>query len=123
MFNLAAFLGAAISSWSGAALAWLGLFAPGIIIVLGVLPFWEIIRKKQWVREFVNGVNSAASGLILAGVYMVLKRTITGPAAFSLAISAGVAMTVFKVPSPIAIVVHGAVGAIFRLLKIGGPFS
>lgn len=122
MFNLAAFLGAAIASWSGCILAWFGLFAPGIVILLGLLPFWERLRKIKWVRQFVFGVNAAASGLILTGVYMVLMRVIKGPASFSLAVSAGVLMTAFSVSSPIAIIVHGVIGVFFKLLNIGGPF-
>lgn len=122
MFNLAAFLGAAIAGFPGALRGAFGLFAPGIIIVLGLLPFWEQVRKKKIVRDIVQGVNSAASGLIVAGVWMLLKRVMVGPASFSLAVSAGVAMTVFKVSSPIAIALHGGIGALFVLLGIGGPF-
>lgn len=123
MFNLAPFLGAAMASWPGAFRAGVGLFGPGIVIVLGVLPFWEQVRKKTWVRDFVSGVNSAASGLILAGVWMLLSRTLVGPAPFSLSISAGVAMAAFGISSPIAILIHGIVGVVFVYFKVGGPFS
>ncbi len=122
MFNLAAFLGAAIAGFPGAFRGAVGLFGPGIIIVLGLLPFWEQVRKRKIVRDIVQGVNSAASGLIVAGVWMLLKRVMVGPASFSLAVSAGVAMTVFKISSPIAIVLHGVIGALFVVLGIGGPY-
>lgn len=123
MFNLAPFLGAAIGSWTGAALATTGLFSPGIMLLLGVLPFWEKIRRMKGVRNFISGVNSAAAGLIVAGVWMLLKRTMAGPASFAMAVSAAISMLVYGVQAPVAIVMHGLVGAIFVYFGIGGPFK
>lgn len=123
MYNMAPFLGAAMAGWPGAFRGAIGLFAPGIIIVLGLLPFWEQIRKKALIRTFVQGVNSAAAGLIGAGIWMLLKRVMIGPASYSLVASAGVAIAVFQMPIPLAIVSHGALGALLVLLNIGGPFA
>ncbi len=122
MFNLAPFLGAAIASYPGALQAAIGIFMPGITILLGILPFWEQIRKKRWVRDFIKGVNSAAAGLIISGVWMLLKRTMIGPTSFALSVSAAAAMYVYKIPSPIAIAMHGVIGAIFVYFNIGPPF-
>ncbi|KAK3257582.1 hypothetical protein CYMTET_33339, partial [Cymbomonas tetramitiformis] len=40
LFNLSAYLGAIIGGVGGIAACWIGLFAPGIILIYGVLPFW-----------------------------------------------------------------------------------
>lgn len=123
MFNLAAFLGAAIASYSGALFAAVGIFAPGFTIVCGLLPFWEQVRKKRLVRDFIKGVNSAAAGLIVGGIWMLLKRTLVGPSSFALSVSAAAAMYVYKIPSPIAIALHGVLGAVFVFFGIGPPFK
>lgn len=122
MFNLAAFLGAAIASYSGALVAAVGIFAPGLTIVCGLLPFWEQVRKKQLVREFIKGVNSAAAGLIVSGIWMLLKRTLIGPASFALTVTAAASMHVYRIPSPIVIIVHGLIGAAFVAIGVGPPF-
>ncbi len=123
MFNIAPFLGAAIDSWRGAAIATVALFIPGIAILLGVLPFWQQLRKLDTVQTFVKGLNSVAAGLILAGVWMLMRKALTGPAAYVLTISSAAGFIVFDSPAPINIILHGLVGAMFVNLRIGGPFS
>jgi chromate transporter len=122
MFNLAWFLGAALLGLRGAFLAAFGLFAPGMILLLGVLPFWERIRRWKAFRVFLTGVNAAATGLIVAGVWMLLCRTLLGPLAFALAVIAAAGSLSFGVPTPLVILGCGAMGALAVALDIGGPY-
>lgn len=123
MFNLAPFLGAAIIPLRGAIFGSIGLFGPGLLLQLGVLPFWERIRRVQSAQTLLKGTNSAASGLILAGVWMLLKKTMVGPSAFALTCTAASAALVYRVPPAANIAIHGAVGAVLVWLDIGGPFA
>eukprot|EP00798_Chlamydomonas_sp_ICE-L_P024333 gene24333-9949_t len=75
LFNFAAYLGAVIS-WNfgyfpliGAALAWLGLFYPGVSLMFAVMPFWKRFRKWNVYRRSLDGMNAASVGLILASVF------------------------------------------------------
>jgi chromate transporter len=122
MFNIAPFVGAVILSWRGAIYATLGLFGPGIVLILALLPFWEHVRKWGDVRLFLSGVNASAAGLIIAGVWMLLHRTLVGPLAFALALAAGVSSAVFKMQTPFVILGCGGIGAFAVTCGIGGPF-
>ena len=35
----------------GVALCWIGLFAPGIILIFGILPWWGMFRQWQVYRR------------------------------------------------------------------------
>lgn len=123
MFNLASFLGGAIDGWRGAAIATVAMLSPGIIILLGVLPFWQKIRQEAAVRAFVRGVNAVAAGLILAGVWMLMKKALVGPAAYALTLSSCAGFIVYDSPAPLNIIVHGIAGVLLKSSGIGGPFS
>lgn len=122
MFNISWFIGAAMLSWQGALLASAGLFAPGILLVIGILPFWERARHWSLLRTFFTGVNAAAAGLIVAAVWMLLHRALVGPLAFSLAVVAGAMIVHYGMPTPLAILGCGGLGAILVRFNIGGPY-
>lgn len=122
MFNLAPFLGAAVLSWPGAFYGSLGLFGPGILLQIGLLPFWEQLRKVDTAQTVLQGTNSAAAGLIAAGVWMLLRKALVGPTAFALTCTAGAFATVYKVSPAYNILAHGLAGLVLVALGVGGPF-
>ncbi|ROT42331.1 hypothetical protein SODALDRAFT_12670 [Sodiomyces alkalinus F11] len=74
-FNFAVYLGALTAanagqhSVAGAVVGWLGIFAPGLILVHGTMGIWNAIRGWRWVRSVVRGLNASAVGLIYTAVY------------------------------------------------------
>jgi chromate transporter len=121
MFNLAWFLGAALDGVRGACLAALGLFGPGIVLLLGLLPFWERVRRWAQFRVFLAGVNAAATGLIVAGVWMLLHKSLIGPLAYSLAIIAASLTLVYEISTPLVIIGCGFAGAVGVAAGLGQP--
>lgn len=119
MVNLVAFLGAAVFGWRGAIFGALAVNSPGIMLQLGLVPFWARVRKFECARIFLQGTNSAAAGLIVAGVWMLIDRALTGPAAFVLTVSAGSMALIFEVPMPAIVVLHGIAGVILQYFGIG----
>lgn len=122
MFNLAPFLGAAVLSWPGAFYGSLGLFGPGILLQVGLLPFWERLRKVARAQTVLQGTVSAAVGLIVAGVWMLLRKALVGGTAFGLTCLAGALATVYKVPPAFNILINGALGVLLVVLGIGKPY-
>ena len=59
------------STWSivGAILAFLGIFAPGLILAFGFQALWGVIRSRSIVIALIRGVNAAAVGLVFTAVY------------------------------------------------------
>ncbi len=76
-FNFAVFLGslaavnAGYSAARGAAIAWLGIFVPGIMLVHGTMGVWSALRSRHSVKAILRGVNAGAVGLIYTAVYRI----------------------------------------------------
>jgi chromate transporter len=72
LFTFAAYLGAIAGPspdpLSGAALGLIGIFLPGLLILVGVLPFWETLRRQQPARRAMAGINAATVGLLAAAL-------------------------------------------------------
>jgi chromate transporter len=94
MFSLAAFLGAGLPGASGgatgAAVATLALFLPGLLLVAGVLPFWRELSALRGATRALAGINAVVVGLLLAALWNpVWTSTVRDPA------DAGVALLAF----------------------------
>lgn len=76
-FNFAVFLGGLAASQAGlppaagSAIAFFGIFTPGIVLVHGTMGIWPSLRPRPWVRSAVRGVNAGAVGLIFTAVYRI----------------------------------------------------
>jgi chromate transport protein ChrA len=74
-FNFAVYLGAltaingGYNAAAGAALGYVGIFAPGLITVHGTMGIWSAIRGLRWVKSMLRGVNAGAVGLVYTAVY------------------------------------------------------
>lgn len=103
LFTFAAYLGAimgpAPNGWQGALLCLVAIFIPAFLLVLGVLPFWDELRRVQAVRSALNGVNAAVVGVLLAALYHpVWTSGILRPADFGLGLAAFALLVFWKVP-------------------------
>jgi chromate transporter len=109
LFTFSAYLGAVIGGVPGAALALVAIFTPGILILVGVLPFWNALRKRRGAQAIIRGVNAAVVGILGAALYNpVWSSAVGGSADFAAALLCFVLLTVWRLP-PIAVVVIGAV--------------
>ena len=84
LFTFAAYLGAVVEPTphgvAGAALGLVGIFLPGILILLGTLPFWDMFRKRAGAQAVMRGVNAAVVGLLGAALYNpVWTSAVKGP--------------------------------------------
>lgn len=74
-FNFAVYLGSlatkgsSLPSVAGMLIAFLGIFAPGIIIQTGVMGVWKVLRSRRWFLCLLRGVNATAVGFIYTAVY------------------------------------------------------
>lgn len=122
LFNLSAYLGAIIAHNAGVfelvgiIVCWVGLFAPGVLLVFGVLPLWAMFRHWQVYRRALPGINSAAVGLIVVAVFQLgLKIIDQSPfpiATLSIGIIAFGLTDIFDVPAPLVVLAGGVLGII-----------
>jgi chromate transporter len=116
LFTFAAYLGAVMgpvpNGWVGAMICLLAVFAPSFLLVIGVLPFWDQLRRVDAVRRALVGINAAVVGLLLAALYNpVWTSAIFSPADFGLALAAFTLLVFWKVPPWLVVILSAAGGA------------
>ncbi|MDY3198665.1 MAG: chromate efflux transporter [Pseudomonadaceae bacterium] len=115
LFTFAAFLGAAMDTglpgWLNGLFCLVVVFLPSFLLVIGVMPFWDQLRRRQRIRSALAGVNAAVVGLLLAALYQPMWTTaIRGPADFVLALAALVALVFWKLPPWLVVLATAAGG-------------
>ncbi len=113
LFTFAAYLGTVVDTSphgvSGAILGLIGIFLPGLLILVGALPFWDGFRKRDSAQAMMRGVNAAVVGLLGAALYNPLWVTsVKTPGDFGLALLGFVLLIVWRAP-PLLVVVLGAI--------------
>jgi chromate transporter len=116
LFTFAAYLGAVVNptphGTGGAVLGLFGIFLPGMLVLLGALPFWDSFRKREDAQAVMRGVNAAVVGLLGAALYNPLWTTsVKSPGDFGVALVGFVLLTVWRAP-PLLVVVVSAIGGI-----------
>src|SRR5208337_2127326 len=97
---------------AGAALGLAGIFLPGILILTGVLPFWDSFRRRALAQGAMRGINAAVVGLLGAALYNpVWTSSVRTTGDFGIALTGFVLLTAWRVP-PLAVVIIGALGGI-----------
>jgi chromate transporter len=120
LFTFAAYLGAVVRpaphGIAGAALGLFGIFLPGILVLLGALPFWDTLRKRAGAQAAMRGVNASVVGLLGAALYNpVWTSSVRTPGDFGVALIGFALLTAWRAP-PLLIVVIGALGGIVLAL-------
>ncbi len=116
LFTFAAFLGAddrsVTSSWLGALVATLGIFAPSFLILAAVFPLWGWLRERPRAAATLAGLNAAVVGL-LAAVFVnpIALGAIRAPLALGTGIVACVAFARFAAPAWLVVVASALGGA------------
>lgn len=99
LFTFAAYLGAVMNGWTGALLCLIAIFLPSFLLIIGVLPFWESLRKYPVIQTAMRGVNAAVVGILLAALYHPVWTTgILSVKDFALAGVAFVLLETWKAP-------------------------
>ncbi len=116
LFTFGAYLGTVVGpsphGLTGAALGLIGIFLPGMLILIGALPFWDSFRKRTQVQAMMRGVNAAVVGLLGAALYNpVWTTSVKTPGDFGIALVGFVLLTAWRAP-PLVVVALCAVGGI-----------
>jgi chromate transporter len=115
LFTFAAYLGAVAGvgpgGVAGAALALVAIFAPGLLLLMAVFPFWNGLRALSNARAAMAGVNAAVVGLLASALYdPVWTGAVRGPTDFAIAAAGFVALIVWRAPPLIVVILTAAAG-------------
>jgi chromate transporter len=116
LFTFAAYLGAVMgpppNGLTGAAIALVAIFLPGLLLVYGMLPFWDGLRRRPLVKAALRGTNAAVVGILGAALYSpVWTSAVLAPRDFALAVAGFLLLTVWRMPSSVVVLVLAAAGA------------
>src|SRR5665213_3223014 len=116
LFTFAAYLGAVMkplpNGVAGAIISLTAIFLPGILILMGALPFWESFRRRARAQAVMRGVNAAVVGLLGAALYNpVWSTSVKNPGDFGIALVGFVLLTAWQAP-PLVVVAISALGGI-----------
>jgi chromate transporter len=116
LFTFAAYLGAVMKpsphGVTGATISLIAIFLPGILVLMGVLPFWEAFRQRIRAQAVMRGVNAAVVGLLGAALYNpVWTSSVKSPGDFGIALVGFVLLTAWQAP-PLVVVAISALGGI-----------
>jgi chromate transporter len=114
LFTFSAYLGAVMEAepngWTGALLALVAIFLPSFLLVVGALPFWDVLRSVPVFQSALKGINAAVVGILLTALYKpVWTSAIYAPADFGLGLVAFGLLLFWKFP-PWLVVLLTAVG-------------
>lgn len=126
-FNFVVYLGSlatvgtAIPSYLGALIAFVAMYTPGLLIVVGFMGLWSILHDRAWFLSILRGVNAAAVGLVFTAVYKLwqigyLTAAVQGeplgtdPWLVAIVGTAFVGGAWFRLSPPVAILLGGALG-------------
>jgi chromate transporter len=122
LFTFSAYLGTIMkyppNGIVGAAISLIAIFLPGILVLMGVLPFWENFRRRSDAQAIMRGVNAAVVGLLGAALYNpVWTSAVKTPGDFALALVGFGLLTVWHAP-PLIVVAVSALGGIGLALTV-----
>jgi chromate transporter len=120
LFTFAAYLGTVVApephGVAGAVLGLVGIFLPGMLILLGALPFWDSFRKRAGAQAAMRGVNAAVVGVLGAALYdPVWSSSVHSPRDFAVALVGFVLLTAWRAP-PLAVVAFSAAAGMVMAL-------
>lgn len=103
LFTFSAYLGTMMQAQpngvAGAGLALVAIFLPSFLLIIGVLPFWDVLRRRPALQSALGGINAAVVGLLLAALYSpVWTNAIESPTDFGLAAVALGLLVLWKWP-------------------------
>lgn len=119
LFTLSAFLGTVGGGTTPAAiggvLALIAIFLPGLLLLVGLLPYWDAIRHRVWAQAALTGANAAVVGLLLAAfIDPVWTHGIHSLTDFAIGLVAFFALYRDKAPAWLVVLSCGALGLIIN---------
>lgn len=115
LFTFAAYLGTLMgptpNGLAGATIALAGIFLPGLLLVYGMLPFWDRLRLRPAAQAAMRGTNAAVVGILGAALYTpVWTSAVLAPRDFALALAGFLLLVVWKAPPWVVVIVLAVAG-------------
>ena len=117
LFSFGAYLGAVVrptpSPFLYGLLGLAGIFAPGLLAMTALLPFWSALRANRYAQASLRGINASVVGILAAAFFRPLwTTTIHTTGDFLIALLAFALLMLWKVQPWIVVASAAAVSVI-----------
>jgi chromate transporter len=119
VFTTATFIGYLVAGWTGGLLATVAIFLPSFVFVALSHPLVPKIRASPAAAAFLDGVNVAALGLMVAVTWQLGRAAIVDIPTALLAVVAAAALIVWRVNSAWLVLGGAVVGVTVALAARG----
>ncbi|GAB2549774.1 chromate efflux transporter [Leucobacter ruminantium] len=124
LFTFAAYLGFEMHPGPAAPLAALlaliAIFTPGLLLLVGVLPFWARLRESRAIRSAMAGAGAAVVGVLAAALCTPIGTSgLTGPAPLVIAAGCLLMLATRRTPAWATVILGAAAGALAGALDLG----
>jgi len=121
LFTFSAYLGAVMgptpNGLAGASIALVAIFLPGLLLVYGMLPYWDALRLRPTAQAAMRGANAAVVGILGAALYdPVWTSAVFAPRDFALALAGFLLLTVWKVQPWIVVALLAVSGMLLHVI-------
>ncbi|WP_293905911.1 chromate efflux transporter [Phenylobacterium sp.] len=118
LFSFAGYVGAAQrygpGGIVGGLIALFSIFLPSLLLITGVLPFWDRLKREGWARGVVAGVGATVVGVLAAALWNpVLMTAVRQPADWALVGAAFVFLQVAKLPPWLVVIGFAVATGVF----------
>ena len=118
VLSTATFIGFLILGFPGAVVSTVGIFLPSFVYVLVISPFVPRLRKSTLTAGFLDGVNAASLGLMLAVCVILGIATLVNPGSWTIFIVAAAVIIIWNFHAAWIVVGAAILGWLFSMAGI-----
>jgi len=118
VLSTATFIGYLILGFPGAVVSTVGIFFPSFIFVLAISPFVPKMRKSALTAGFLDGVNAASLGLMLAVCVTLGVSTLSSSGAWIIFVAAVVVILTWNLHAAWIVIGAAILGWLFSTIGI-----
>ncbi len=98
---------------AGSFLAMLGINAPGLIIMLFILPFWNSLKQITRIKKAIMGINGVSLGFILTALLLLIHQIPFSWMAITIILATFFTLQFTRIPAPLIILIGLLMGVLF----------
>jgi len=105
--------GSIIGQVAGSVVAVIGINAPGLILILFIVPFWNDLKKITRIKNSLSGINAVAVGFMSTALILLARPFGLNWLAYLIMAATFLLLYFTKIKTPVIIIIGIALGLVF----------
>ncbi|HAL81654.1 MAG TPA: chromate transporter [Mucilaginibacter sp.] len=98
---------------TGSLVAVIGINAPGLILILFIVPFWNDLKKITRIKNSLSGINAVAVGFMATALILLARPFGLNWLAYLIMIATFLLLNFTKIKTPVIIIIGIVLGLVF----------